>query len=145
MLDGGAWGEGPAWRQRTYGWADVVVLEEGGDVVACAGLWDRGRDMREVWRSPDGAQRLVEVAAALDLGCAAGREDALAALLRDLAGRAADLGRQSLMVDLSHLPAVAERLSDLGSAAEQRILEWSPFAPGLPDRLGECFLDLRYW
>jgi hypothetical protein len=145
MLDGGAWGEGPPWRQRTYGWADVFVLEEGGQVVACAGLWDRGRDMREVWRAPDATQRLVEVAAALDLGCAEGREDALAALLRHLAGRAADLGRQSLMVDLSHLPAVAERLSDLGSATEQRTLEWSPYAPDLPTRLGECFLDLRYW
>jgi hypothetical protein len=145
MLDGGVWGEGPPWRRRVYGWADVVVLEEAGEVVACAGLWDRGRDMREVWREPDGATRLVEVAAALDLGCASGREDALAALLRHLAGRAAALGRQSLMVDLSHLPAVAARLGDLGSAAEQRILEWSPFMPHLPKRLGECFLDLRYW
>jgi hypothetical protein len=145
MLDEGAWGEWPAWRRRVYGWADMHVLEEGGRIVACAGLWDRGRDMREVWRAPDGTERRIEVAAALDIACEAGREDALAALLRHFAGRAGGLGRQSLIVDLSHLPAVAEQLSDLGSAAEQRTLEWSPFLPSLPRTLGECFLDLRYW
>ena len=145
MLDGGVWGERPPWRPAVYGWADFYVIEEAGSVAACAGLWDRGRDMREIWRSTAGEARRVEVAAALDLGCEEGREDALATLLRDLASRAAALGRQSLIADLEHLPEVASRLGDLDPRVESRTLEWSPFAPAMPRTLGECHLDLRYW
>ncbi|HLY78864.1 MAG TPA: hypothetical protein VKQ70_05790, partial [Caulobacteraceae bacterium] len=145
MLDGGVWGERPPWRPAVYGWADVFVIEDGGDVVACAGLWDRGRDMREVWRSKTGDERRVEVAAALDLGCEAGREDALATLLRDLASKAAGLGRPTLIADLSHLPEVVRRLDDLDPHVESRTLEWSPYLPLMPKTLGECHLDLRYW
>jgi hypothetical protein len=143
VLDERFWG--PAWRQRIYGWPDVFVLEENGRVVACAGLWDRGRDMREIWRSQTGEERRVEAAAALDIGCAAGRDDALARLLRHLAALAAERGRQSLMVDLEHLPAVSAELADLDPRIESRTLEWSPYVPELPRTLGECFLDLRYW
>jgi hypothetical protein len=145
MLDGGVWGERPTWRPPVYGWADFHVLEEAGRIVACGGLWDRGRDMREIWRSTSGEERRVEVAAALDLGCEAGREDALADLLRDFASRSAALGRQSLVADLEHLPEVARRLGDLDPRAESRTLEWSPYLPGVPKTLGECHLDLRYW
>lgn len=144
-LDGGVWGERPPWRPAVYGWADFHVIEQAGRIVACAGLWDRGRDMREVWRSAAGEERRVEVAAALDLGCEAGREDALADLLRDFASRAAALGRQSLMADLEHLPQVTSRLSDLEPRWESRTLEWSPYIPAMPRHLGECHLDLRYW
>lgn len=145
VLDEGFWGDRPAWRPAVYGWNDLYVLEEGGAIVACAGLWDRGRDMRERWRSKDGETRLVEVAAALDLGCAAGRDDALARLLRHLAGLAAAKSRQSLIADLEHLPAVRAALADLEPRVESRTLEWSPYAPALPATLGECFIDLRYW
>ena len=145
VLDEGFWGEGPPWRQRVYGWADVFVLEEAGRVVACAGLWDRGRDMREVWRSTTGEERIVTAGAVLDVGCAAGREDVLARLLRHLGGLAAERGRQSLMIDLEHLPRVKDALADLDPTLESRILEWSPYMPGLPPTLGECFVDLRYW
>ena len=96
MLDEGVWGERPAWRPSVYGWADVFVVEDAGRIVACAGLWDRGRDMREVWRSSAGEERRIEVAAALDLGCEAGREDALADLLRDIPGVAFEAGRFGL-------------------------------------------------
>jgi hypothetical protein len=145
MLDGGVWGERPSWRPAVYGWADFYVIEDAGEVVACAGLWDRGRNMREIWRSKAGDERRVEVAAALDLGCAAGRGDALASLLRDLASRAAALGRQTLIADLDQLPEVARRLNDLEPRVESRTLEWSPFTPEMPRTLGECHLDLRYW
>ena len=145
MLDGGVWGERPPWLPAVYGWADFYVIEDAGEVVACAGLWDRGRDMREIWRSKAGEERRVEVAAALDLGCAAGREDALAMLLRDLASRAAALGRQSLIADLDHLPEVTRCLDDLEPRVESRTLEWSPFTPAMPRTLGDCHLDLRYW
>jgi hypothetical protein len=145
MLDGGVWGERPPWVSAVYGWADFHVIEDAGRVVACAGLWDRGRDMREVWRSAAGEERRVEVAAALDLGCEAGREDALADLLRDFASRAAALGRQSLIADLQHLPEVTARLGDLDPHVESRTLEWSPYLPAVPRTLGACHLDLRYW
>ena len=121
------------------------VIEQNGRIVACGGLWDRGRDMREVWRSAAGEERRVEVAAALDLGCEAGREDALADLLRDFASRAAALGRQSLIADLEHMPDVTANLGDLELRWESRTLEWSPYLPALPRTLGECHLDLRYW
>ncbi|HZC17572.1 MAG TPA: hypothetical protein VE309_12490 [Caulobacteraceae bacterium] len=145
VLDQGYWGPGPSWQARTYGWADVFVLEEDGEIVACAGLWDRGRDMREVWRSQAGEERRVEVAAALETGRAAGRDDALARLLRHLAGLAAERGRQSLIVDLEHLPAVKAALADLDPRVESRTLEWSPYGPETPPTLGECHIDLRYW
>ncbi len=145
VLDDGFWGDRPAWRPAVYGWNDLFVLEDAGAIIACAGLWDRGRDMRERWRSKEGETRLVEVAAALDLGCAAGREDALARLLRHLAGLAAEKGRQSLIVDLERLPAVKAELADLEPREESRTLEWSPYAPALPATLGACFIDLRYW
>jgi hypothetical protein len=145
MLDGGVWGERPPWRPAVYGWADFHVVEQAGRIVACAGLWDRGRDMREVWRTVGGQERRVEVAAALDLGCEAGCEDALADLLRDFASRSAALGRQMLIADLEHLPEVASRLADLEPRLESRTLEWSPYMPALPRTLGECHLDLRYW
>lgn len=145
MLDGGVWGERPPWITPVYGWADFHVIEDAGRIVACGGLWDRGRDMREVWRSAAGEERRVEVAAALDLGCEAGRQDALADLLRDFASRAAALGRQTLIADLDHLPDVAGRLADLDPRVESRTLEWSPYLPAVPKTLGECHLDLRYW
>jgi hypothetical protein len=145
MLDGGVWGERPPWRTSVYGWVDFYVVEDAGRVVACAGLWDRGRDMREIWRSAAGEERRIEVAAALDLGCEEGREDALADLLRDFASRTAALGRQSLIADLEHLPAVTHRLGDLDPRGESRTLEWSPYLPFVPRTLGDCYLDLRYW
>ena len=92
-----------------------------------------------------GEERRVEVAAALDLGCEEGREDALADLLRDFASRSAALGRQSVIADLEHLPEVARRLGDLDPRGETRTLEWSPYLPVVPKTLGECHLDLRYW
>lgn len=35
--------------QPTYSLEDFWVRERGGAIVACAGLWDRGRDLREIW------------------------------------------------------------------------------------------------
>jgi hypothetical protein len=145
MLDGGVWGERPPWRPAVYGWTDFHVVERDGRVVACGGLWDRGRDMREIWRSTAGEERRIEVAAAIDLGCEEGHEHALADLLRHFASTSAVLGRQSLIADLEHLPELIHRLEDLDLRWESRTLEWSPYLPTLPKILGECFLDLRYW
>jgi hypothetical protein len=145
VLDEGLWGDPSPWHRPVYGWPDVFVLEEDGRVVACAGLWDRGRDMREVWRGPDGEERRVEAGAVLDAGCAEGDDEALARLIRHLGALAAERGRDCLMVDLEHLPEVSARLADLDPRIESRTLEWSPFGPPAPAALGECFIDLRYW
>jgi hypothetical protein len=145
MLDGGVWGERPPWRPSPFGWDDFHVIERDGHVVACGGLWDRGRDIREIWRSAQGDEKRVEVAMGLDLGVEAGHESALADLLRVFAARSGLLGRQSLVADLAHLPAVVEELDDLEPRMESRIIEWSPFQPSLPKQLGECYLDLRFW
>lgn len=145
LLDGGFWGANPPWRPRPYSRDDFFVIEAARRIVACGGLWDRGRDMREIWRGPGGEERRVEVAAALDLGCEAGAEDALADLLAHFAALAGERGRQSLIADLEHLPTVTERLAALDPRVESRTLEWSPFSPAMPRTLGECHLDLRYW
>ena len=66
-----------------YGWPDYFVVEEDGKVVACAGLWDKGKNVREVWcHKETGEKRSFDSTALLDFGYAQGREDAMALLLR---------------------------------------------------------------
>src|SRR5258705_822753 len=76
-LDEGFWGGSPNktgnpsldWWASIYGWADYFVLEEAGRIRACAGLWDRGRDMRERWRRIGGVEeRTIANACVLDFG-----------------------------------------------------------------------------
>ena len=43
-LDDVFWGPKPPFVPAVYGWPDFFVLVEGGEVVACASLWDRGLD-----------------------------------------------------------------------------------------------------
>jgi len=81
-LDGWAWGEKPAWWESVYAWGDYWVLEQDGRVVACAGLWDRGKHVREVWRHKGtGEARVVTATALLDFGHAEGREAEMARLI----------------------------------------------------------------
>ena len=40
------WGPRPPFVANVYGWDDMAVLVDGGRIVACAGLWDKGRDVR---------------------------------------------------------------------------------------------------
>src|SRR5207249_3153638 len=55
---------------------DVYLAERSGSIVACAGLWDRGRDLRERWRHREsGDEKVVTSTALLDIGFARGRED----------------------------------------------------------------------
>ena len=64
-------------RPDVYGWPDYYVLEEQGRVVACAGLWDRGRDMRDRWRHKTGGEeeKVLATADVLDFGFEPGREE----------------------------------------------------------------------
>jgi len=142
-LSAGLWGKYPIWVQHVYDWRDFYVLEHDGEVLACAGLWDRGRDIRERWRSASGEERVVEAGALLDFGCKEGNERALADLIRSLAHKSALAGRQDFLAPILHLPAVLAELADLEPHIEFRTLEWSA-GPTTPS-LGETFSDLRYW
>ncbi len=145
-LDGYAWAD--VGLTRVYGWDDYRVVEEDGRVVACAGLWDRGRDIREVWRNRvTGETKVLESGAVLDLGFEPGHEAALARLLRYLLGESQRLGRTHLMVWLQHLPAVESLLEELEPGADRRGLQWRTYAtPGRPDPpMIRPHIDLRYW
>ena len=141
-LDEGYWGERSQWIPSVYGWPDFHVLETGGCIRACAGLWDRGRDLRERIRSrKTGEERTLSGASLLDWGFEEGGEGAMAELIGALAGRSAALGRDFLSAPLDHQPALAKRLEPLEPGLETRYLRWAH--PSLP--LVRPYTDLRDW
>ena len=151
-LDDGSWGPKDVWLPPVYGWDDFFVLEEDGVVVACAGLWDRGRDMREVWRHPDPAvpDRTVSATALMDFGYADGREDAMERLIRYLLGRSTSLGRDHLMAPFQFQPMLAERLEDLEPVLDRRAIMWTPISwdggsPPPAPPLERPYVDIGYW
>jgi hypothetical protein len=148
-LDDLYWGPKPSFFAPVYGWDDMVVLREGGDVVACAGLWDRGRDVRERWRHRHTAEeRLVDSTCVMDLGFAPGRADAMAALLGHLLARTTALGRATMIVALEHLPDVAEQLAWADPRPEERVLETMGFTDGetrVEATINRPYTDLAYW
>jgi hypothetical protein len=129
--------------RSAYGIDDFWVIERNGGVVACAGLWDKGRDVRERWRHREtGNEHMVESTALLDIGYAEGADDAMAALIRHLAGVTRELGRDQLTVPLAYLPGVAGALSHRDPAHETRYLQWRTDDPPLTT---PAHLDLVYW
>ncbi len=125
-----------------YGLDDFYVLEEDGRIVACAGLWDRGRDMRDRWRNTKtGEEKTIETTAALDLGFARGGEEAMARLLSYLIGETERLGRDFLTVPLDPFPAVAELLERYEPVPETRALRWGLREPAIT----RPHTDLVYW
>ncbi|HTO70172.1 MAG TPA: hypothetical protein VMR31_09965 [Myxococcota bacterium] len=142
VLDEGYWGPRSAWFPAVYGWPDYFVLESGGRVRACAGLWDRGRDLRERIRNrKTGAERTLAGASLLDWGFEAGAESGMAELVAELAGRTAALGRDFLSVSLDHQPELAKSLEAREPAVETRYLRWGN--RDLP--IVRPYTDLRYW
>jgi hypothetical protein len=142
----GFWGGRPPEIPFVYGWSDFHVLEIDGRVVACGGLWDRGRDIREIWRSrTTGEERIVDYAAVLDFGWDEGAEEVFGDLLRDLSGQAARRGRGALAVPLAHAPGVLEGLTDLTPRQEVRIQDWTSFGASAPMTLGPAHIDMRHW
>jgi hypothetical protein len=141
-LDEHYWGERVPWHTSVYGWRDFYVLESGGRVRACAGLWDRGRDLRErVRHLESGEERTFSSTALLDWGFAAGAEDAMLELLADLLARTRALGRDALLVPADQAPELQKRLEAFDPLAETRFLRW-----GLPDpAMTRPYTDLRYW
>ena len=130
------------WR-HPYTLDDFHVMEEAGKIVACAGLWDRGRDAQERWRHREtGDERVVSVTAMLDYGFAPGRDDAMASLIEHLIGATHHLGRDYLVAPLESLPDVATRLASHAPEPETRYMQWRTDAPALTE---PAYLDLVYW
>jgi hypothetical protein len=143
-LDQGYPGELPAFYPHVYGWQDYHVLEENGVIVACAGLWDRGRDIREVWRRAE-ETRTIAVTNLLDFGNEVGAEAAMVRLIEYLLGETASLGRTSLVAPLDRLPVLAAACAPFGPHGERRTFEWTPFIPEASRTVPEPYTDLRYW
>ncbi|HEY6420174.1 MAG TPA: hypothetical protein VIX59_14335 [Candidatus Binataceae bacterium] len=149
-LDEGFWGGTPAktgnpamdWWTSIYAWPDYFVLEEGGRLRACAGLWDRGRDVRERWRRIGGSEeRTIASACVLDFGFAEGADAAMARLLQRLIGRAHELGRDNLAVPLDHLPKLSAEMESFKPELDTRALRWGIKDPAIT----RPYTDLRYW
>ena len=147
-LDNPCWGPKPWFWTNVYGWEDFHVLEEEGVIVACAGLWDRGRHMREVWRDTQtGATRTIDATGLMDFGLAEDRDDAMARLIEYLVGETERLGRGRLMAPLQFLPELTERLKHLESVRDTRPVYWQPGpeARKLGLKLTKPYTDLAYW
>jgi len=149
-LDDPSWGPKPAFIPRVYGWDDYRVLEDDhGTIVACGGLWDRGRDVREVWsNATTGEQRTVTASALLDWGYARGQADTMADLIRHFLARTAQLDRNQMLAPLEYAPDVLEALADLRPSTETRALRCMGFNDETlrvevhPTR---PYTDLAYW
>ncbi len=130
------------WWTSIYGWANYFVIDDGGRIRACAGLWDRGRDMRERWRRiGKQEERCIASACVLDFGYEPGAEEAMVRLLRHLIGRAHELGRDYLAAPIEHLPKLATRMESFRPELDTRALRW-----GLKDpAIERPYTDLRYW
>ncbi len=147
-LDDTCWGPKPNFWVPVYGWQDYYVLEEAGRIVACAGLWDRGRHVRELWRhNTTGEQRVIENTALMDFGHAEGCEDAMARLIGYLVGETHRLGRGQLMAPLEFLPDLVQRLVSYEPEKESRAIYWQATgaARALNVELTRPYVDLSYW
>jgi hypothetical protein len=144
-LDDGFWGDPMTWFnvwEHVYGWDEYYVMERDGRVVACAGLWDRGRDARDRYRHKEtGEERVVSVTSLLDFGFAEGHEASMAQLIAFLIGETERLGRDFLVAPLEQLPQVAAHLEQYEPVPETRALRWELTDPPMT----KPHIDLSYW
>jgi ribosome modulation factor len=147
-LDDLFWGPKPHFVPSVYGWPDMKVLEDAGEIVACAGLWDRGRDVRERWRHGiTNDERVVDSACLMDIGHAPGRADALAALIDHHVATTNALGRTTLCAALEFLPDVITQCRHQPTV-ETRSLETMVYRePDIDLQLpiARPYTDLAYW
>lgn len=140
-LDDPHWGKKPPWWTPVYGWEDYSVVEEGGKIVACGGLWDRGQHMRERWRDREsGDQRVVSSTALLDFGYAPGREDAMTSLIERFVAETDGRGRDRLLAPLDRLPELSQRLERLEPVPDTRTL-----IDAGETGIASPYTDLAYW
>jgi len=149
-LDDPSWGTKPPFWAEVYDWHDFWIYEIGGVVTACAGLWDRGRHMRDHWvHKETGESTTIESTAVLDLGFTPEQTDDAANLLAVLAAKSYDLGRTTMMVALEHNQDLLELLTHLNPEPETRALHLLPMAmPGLEfeaPTVTKPHTDLAYW
>jgi len=148
-LDDLFWGPKPPFVPCVYGWDEMAVLEDDGEIVACGGLWDRGRDARERWTHREtGDERVVDVTCLMDAGYARGRADALATLIGHHLATTSELGRTAMVAALEFLPDVVELLDWAGPEVEVRVLETMGFrSPDLhvDATMTRPYTDLAYW
>ena len=146
-LNDPSWGPKPEFYPSVYGWGDFAVIEVDGEIVACGGLWNRGRDLRERWTNTlTGAEEVVTSTALMDFGFAAGHEDAMAELISHFLARTAELGHGSLMAALEFVPEVGGRCGQ--ARPETRGLHTAPFtSPSLTidAKVTRPYTDLAYW
>lgn len=150
-LDDPFWGEKPEFWEPVYGWPDYYVLEEKGQVMACGGLWDKGKNVRETWRhKATGESKTLASTALMDFGYAAGREDAMARLISYFVALTRELGRDYLVAAIEHLPELEKQLEVFQPTTETRALHWQRYERDL-DRwvmdagLKRPYTDLAYW
>jgi hypothetical protein len=150
ILDEGFWRGSPVksgnpamdWWMGVYGWPDYFVVEENGRITACAGLWDRGRDVRERWRRiAGGEERTIATACVLDYGFAEGAANAMARLMRFFVGRTHELGRDYLLLPLDYQPKLADEIAIFQPEPDTRALRWAVRDPAIT----RPYTDLRYW
>jgi hypothetical protein len=137
---------GGADARSAYGWGDLLVLvDPDGEILACAGLWDRGRDLRERWHHlGTGATLVVDPAAAIDVGWAPGAEESAAELIGHLLASTAQRKRSGLLIAVDDHPDLQVALARFASRVETR--RWVCNAPSndttTPSR---PYVDLAYW
>ncbi|GEM_PF-4666504 len=147
-----SWGLGPIpdMFDPVYTEDDYLVVERDGRIVACGGLWDRGRNMRERWLNPGtGEERIVANTALLDYGYAAGAEADMATLIRHMLAQTSEIQRGALILPIEHDAALLNELADLSLRPESRTLQVMPFTmPGMAPVDGSISrpaTDLAYW
>jgi hypothetical protein len=148
-LDDCGWGPKPDFIERVYNWDDAYVVEEDGKIVACGGLWDRGKHVREAWRNKsNGETTVIAPTALLDYGYARGREDAMASLLDHMIGVTHELGRQELLAAIEWLPKLVALMEKHEPAVEQRLLAYDKWNEGgieVSVTVRKPYTDLAYW
>lgn len=150
-LNDPCWGPKPEFWNRVYGWQDYYVLEEEGRIVACGGLWDKGANVREVWRHKEtGESKTIDSTALMDFGYAVAREDAMARLIEFLMGKTKELDRSHLVAGIEHLPRLVRAILPMKPETETRALHWQRYDPE-PDmwvadeQLHRPYMDMAYW
>ena len=144
------WGPKPSFYPTVYGLPDYRVLEIDGTIVACGGRWDRGRDLREVWRPADGPApaRVLDPTALMDFGFADGAAAAMGELIRHLLAETADQGRSGV-ARTAGVPARRRRCGGRPRTDHgPRALHVLPFAsPDLTVQVDVTrpYIDLAYW
>jgi hypothetical protein len=150
-LNDPSWGLKPPFWAAVYGWPDYYVLEEDSRILACGGLWDKGANVREVWRHKETAEeKTLDSTALMDFGYASGQEDAMVRLIQFFAGKTKALERSHLVAGIEHLPGLVKASARLKLGSETRALHWQRYDPE-PDmwvadeRLRRPYMDIAYW